>query len=171
MATTVKRLLGIYNTVVTVMNYLSVLLIFLMALWVSADVCGRYFFNSPIAGTTEFVKVFLCAIVFLGITYAAKQGRHIRTTIIVDRFPPTAQRICDIFASLLGLAIFTLIVYYGWEEAWCSWVVREFDGVEVEVPVYPSRFMVVLGSGLLIIHFFINLMEATRKLWGPADKD
>lgn len=153
------------------MNYVSVGIIFVMALWVSADVCGRYFFNSPIAGTTEFVKVFICAIVFLGITYAAQQGRHIRTTIILDRFPQNIQLACNILTALLGIAVFAMIAYYGWEETWSSWLVREFDGVQVEVPVYPSRFTVVLGSGFMVIQYFINLVEATRQFIGTADQD
>ena len=66
-----------YNGLLVALNYVSVILIFLMSLLVFADVVGRYLFNHPIAGTTEIVKCTIIAIVFLGIAYTLNQKRHI----------------------------------------------------------------------------------------------
>ena len=69
-----------YDQLIIGLNYISVAVIFLMALLVFSDVVGRYFFNHPIPGTTELVKCAIIVIIFLGITYTMQQDRHIRTT-------------------------------------------------------------------------------------------
>jgi TRAP-type C4-dicarboxylate transport system permease small subunit len=141
------------------LNYVSVLLIFLMALWVFADVIGRYLLNHPIAGTNELVKCYIVAIVFLGVTYTLNQGRHVRTTVILQFLPPRIQTLCSIAASLIGIIIFILVSIFAFQDAWESWLVREFDGTQLKVPVYPARFVVVLGSILMVFQCILDISK------------
>ena len=154
-----------YKGLLVALNYVSVVLIFLMSLLVFADVMGRYLFNHPIAGTTELVKCTIIAIVFLGIAYTLNQKRHIRTTILLDRMPPIFQLILELIASLLCLSIFSILIVFAWQAAWEAFLVREFDGVQLKVPVYPSRFIIVLGSALLIIQSLSDIWTHSRKFF------
>ena len=158
-----NRLLSIFEQAFTrilvVLNLISVLVIFLMALWVFCDVAGRFIFNCPIPGTTELVKCYIVATVFLGIAYTMNQQRHIRTTLIVERLPPLWRAWSEVLASLIAMAIFGALCYFAFQEAMSSWDVREFDGVQLRVPVYPARFTVVLGSGLLVIQNLIDILH------------
>ena len=151
------------RTLIT-LNYISVLIIFLMALWVFCDVSGRFFFNHPIPGTTELVKCYIVAIVFLGIAYTMNQKRHIRTTLLLVRLSPAAQTWCEILSSLVAVGIFGALCYFSFQEAWSSWLVREFDGVQLRVPVYPARFAVVMGSGLLVIQGILDFFSQVNTL-------
>ena len=153
-----------YVNLLIVLNYISVICIFLMALWVFADVVGRYLFNHPIPGTTELVKCAIIVIVFLGIAYALQQGRHIRTVLIISRLPFIAQTWCEIIASLVGIIIFTLLCIYSFHAGMTSWAVREFEGVLIKVPIYPTRFTVVIGSGLLVIQSIVDLVTKVLSL-------
>ena len=153
-----------YKGLLVALNYVSVILIFLMSLLVFADVMGRYLFNHPIAGTTEIVKCTIIAIVFLGIAYTLNQKRHIRTTILLDRMPPIFRLILELIASLLCLSVFSILIVFAWQAAWEAFLVREFDGVQLKVPVYPSRFIIVLGSGLLIIQSLSDILTHSRKI-------
>jgi TRAP-type C4-dicarboxylate transport system permease small subunit len=148
----------LYDGLLKVLNYISVIIIFLTALWISADVIGRYFFNNPIPGTVELIKTGILAIVFCGITYTMQQKRHIRTEVLVRRFPPLLLDGCNVLGCIIGAVIFALVCYFGWEAAWKAWLVKEFEGVQLRVPTYPSRFIMVLGSGLLVIQFIIDLV-------------
>jgi len=153
---------GLYDSLLWGLNSISVIVIFWMALWVFADVVGRYFFNHPIAGTTELVKTGLIGIVFLGVAYTLQQGRHIRTTVVLDRLSRKPRSFFKMFGSLLGVLIFSLLCVYSWYGAWDSWLVREFDGTQLKVPVYPSRFIVVLGSGLFAVQSFLDFWQDLR---------
>jgi len=148
-----------YDQLIIGLNYISVAVIFLMAFLVFSDVVGRYFFNHPIPGTTELVKCAIIVIIFLGITYTMQQDRHIRTTVIMDRLPPGIKLWCEVLACVIGVVIFVSMCHFSLQAAWDSWIVREFDGVQVKVPVYPSRFALVLGSGLLVVQYILHLVN------------
>lgn len=154
-----STLKDVYDKFVMGCNAIAVSVIFLMALWVTADVFGRYFFNHPIPGTTELVKTGICAIVFLGVAYTMQKGRHVRTTVFIQRLSPAFRNYFDIMNCLIGITIFTLLCIFAWKAAWVSWLVREFDGEQLQVPVYPSRFAIVIGSGLLVIQSTLNLCK------------
>jgi len=158
-----------YLKLLVVLNYISVVGIFLMALWVFSDVVGRYVFNHPIPGTTELVKCAIIIIVFLGIAYALQQGRHIRTVLITSHLSLGAQRWCEIIACLIGIIVFALLCKYSFEAGMTSWNAREFEGVLIKVPIYPSRFTVVVGSGLLVIQSIIDLISKLRSVIGRAE--
>jgi TRAP-type C4-dicarboxylate transport system permease small subunit len=155
----VESLSKCHKAVLISLNYVSVLVIFVMALWVFCDVTGRYVFNHPIPGTTELVKCYIVAIVFLGIAYTMHQKRHIRTTLIIDRLSPAGRAWFEMLASSIGTVIFSALFYFSLQEAWAAWLVREFDGVQLKVPVYPARFVVVIGSGLLVIQGVLDFLS------------
>lgn len=151
-----------FDRLLIVLNYISVIVIFLTALWIFGDVVGRYFLNRPIPGTTELIKTGILAIVFLGIAYTLRRKAHIRTTIILKRLPPSVALWCQAFGSLVGAAIFVLVCIYGWEAAVKAWAVHEFEGVQLRVPTYPSRFVMVLGSALMVIQYLMHMAADIR---------
>ena len=153
-----------YSRLCTGLNYIAVAVVFLMSLWICGDVIGRYFFSHPIAGTTELVKAMIIIIVFLSVPYTWQQGRHIRTTLILDRLSPRKKTGLEIFIALLALGVFSSISIFSWDAAWESWSLREFDGDQLRVPVYPSRLIVVLGAGLLVIQLILELVNHVKAL-------
>ena len=158
----------VFVLLLTVLNYISVLLIFLMALWIFGDVVGRFFFNQPIPGTTELVKTMILGIVFLGVAYTLYKGGHIRTTVLIKRIPVKAAAVIEACGALLGISIFVLMCIYGWEAAVKALEVKEFEGVQLRVPTYPSRFIMVLGSALLVIQYGINFFKNLCTIFSPS---
>ena len=155
-----KKINNMYIQLLITLNHISVIIIFFTAIWIFGDVIGRYFFNQPIPGTTEFIKTGIIAIVFLGFPYALYKNAHIRTTIVTHRLSPKIEKWLEILSSIIGITIFTLVCIYGWEAAVKAWAVKEFEGVQLRVPTYPSRFIMVLGSALLVIQYIINLIKS-----------
>ncbi|MBN1944725.1 MAG: TRAP transporter small permease [Bradymonadales bacterium] len=149
-----------FDVFLRVLNYISVLAILFTAAWIFTDVVGRFFFGSPVPGTTELIKSVLLAIVFLGVPLTLRRNAHIRTTVLVRRFSRKAKIAVSVIGSALGAVIFALVCVYGWEAAVRAWQVHEFEGVQLRVPTYPSRFIMVLGSALLVIQYLINIARA-----------
>jgi TRAP-type C4-dicarboxylate transport system permease small subunit len=146
------------------LNYIAVAVIFLLSLWIFADVIGRYFFNHPIGGTTELVKGMIIIIVFLSMPYTWQQGSHIRTTVIMDRFSPKNKLWLEIFVCVIAILVFAIICIFSWHAAWRSWSMNEFDGTELRIPVFPSRFVVVIGAGLMVIQLISELLNNFKLL-------
>ena len=151
-----------------VLNMIGVGLIFLVALWIGVDVTGRVLFNHPIAGTPEIVKTATVAIAFLCFFYTLRQGRHVRSDILERRLPEAAKKATSILRNILGAAVFAILARYAWDSAWAGYLVGEWEGMVWRIPVYPSRFVIVLGSFLLSIQYILYLARDVRLLVAPA---
>jgi len=158
-----KKIYSLYVHLLIILNHISVVIIFLTALWIFGDVIGRYFFYHPIPGTTELIKTAIIAIVFLGFPYALYKKAHIRTTVLTHHLSPEMEKWLEVISSIIGITIFTLVCIYGWKAAVKAWAVNEFEGVQLRVPTYPSRFIMVLGSFLLVVQYLINLVNILMK--------
>jgi len=156
-----------FDAFLRVLNYVSVLAILFMAVWIFADVVGRFFFRSPIPGTTELIKSILLSIVFFGVPYTLRVNGHISTDILQRRLSPRGRRVTAVLRAVLGAAIFTLVAIYGWKAAVKACQVLEFEGVQLRIPTYPARFVMVLGSALLVVQYLLNIVAVFRC---PAEK-
>lgn len=159
-----------YYRLLDILNFISLMLIFFMAFWMCSDVLARAAFNRPFPGTSELVKSLLPAIVFLSLAYALRYKRHVRVEIILDLLSSKTREILNVLAYFLGFVTFLAIAFYSWEPAWQGWLVREYEGVQLEIPIYPIRFICVLGSGLFSIQFLIDLFLSMADLIGIKRK-
>lgn len=135
------------------------------------DVAGRVFFNHPLTGAPEMVKVSLVALVFLEITYTLRQGRHVRSTIILGRVSPRVRILLLILADLIGMILFILLCYSSWHLTVQSWQVLEYEGEgALKVPTYPVRTIILVCSGLMVIQYCLNLIKDVKNLTLKVEK-
>ena len=140
-------------------------LVVLMMLQV-ANMVGRYFFQSPIQGTTDLGSYMLLVIVSLGLGWAALEGRHIKVGLIMDRVPPKARFIIDNVVLLVTLAVVVYVAYLNLL-AGATWPPRVSS--VLKIPYNPFRIFfgcgfAVLGACTLvvIIENFRGLMSKKR---------
>ena len=153
----------LFYGLLSALNLLGAFWVVLLMLLITADVAGRAFFNSPLPGVPEIVKISVVGLVWCMMAHTLKVGAHLRSTILMDRMPPKARRVVELVACLLGAVMFGLIVYSGWDQMIDAWRVGEFEGEEpVRVPTYPVRSLVLLGALLTSIQFCIMFVEHLR---------
>jgi len=154
--------LAIFHRLLSALNLLGAVWVVLIMLLITADVIGRAF-DSPLFGVPEIVKISVVGLVWCMMPHTLKIGAHLRSTILLDRMPAGAQRAIEVLSCLLGVAIFALIVYSGWDHMIEAWKVGEFEGEDpVRVPTYPVRSLVVLGAALTAAQFLVMLVEHLR---------
>ena len=140
-------------------------LAFLLCFLVCADVIGRVAFNSPVKGTPEIVSFSIVVILWLQAAYAIRSGGMIWVDAVHIRLPNRAQRACEVFGALLGVAFFALVCWGSIDPALYAWSSNEFEGEgALRVPVWPARFMVVLGSFLAAFNYLLIAVERARAL-------
>jgi len=135
----------------------------LMMLLMTADVTGRFLFNSPIFGTIEIIEVFLVIAVFASIAYCAMVKGNVAVDLLVRRFPQKGQDVTDIIIDVTSLAFLSVM-------AWASADRIEFAiktmerSTTIDIPFWPFRIVSVIGIALLcivlareIVLRFINL--------------
>ncbi|MFC7704296.1 TRAP transporter small permease [Plastorhodobacter daqingensis] len=86
--------------------------VLLMALNVVANVVGRFAFGRSIQSAEEINRILIILITFAGLSYAARQGRHIRMSAFYDRLPQRGRKIMMIFISLVTAAIMFALSRY-----------------------------------------------------------
>jgi TRAP-type C4-dicarboxylate transport system permease small subunit len=147
----------------------SVWVLFLVGL-ISADVIGRAAFNAPIPGVPEIVKFSIVAMVWLQMAYTLRARRHLRTTLVLGLLPPLAQRIVLALNSIVGVFMFSCIVWLGWIELGKSWEIGAFEGEHpVRVPIWPVWAILVAGAALTVTQFAIDAVGLVWQARRPED--
>jgi len=77
-----------------------------------AAVVSRYIFNSAITFTDELNMIFIVVVTYAGLSYAARNGRHIRMSAIYDSMPAkTRKALMVVMASVTSAFMFLLCFY------------------------------------------------------------
>jgi TRAP-type C4-dicarboxylate transport system permease small subunit len=155
-----KPLVKLLHGLMASLNILGAIWVLLIMLLITVDVIGRAFFNSPLFGVPEIVKISVVGLVWCQMAHTLRIGAHLRSTILVDRMPLSARRTIEILSCILGAVMFALIVYSGWDAMIESWRIGEFEGEEpVRVPTAPIRTLVLIGAALTAFQFLVMVAE------------
>jgi TRAP-type C4-dicarboxylate transport system permease small subunit len=77
-----------------------------------AAVISRYVFNSAITFTDELNVIFIVVVTYAGLSYAARNGRHIRMSAIYDAMPAKGRKaLMIVMASVTSAFMFFLSFY------------------------------------------------------------
>ncbi len=86
--------------------------VLLMAVNTMTNVVGRFVFQYSIFFSGELNRILIILITFAGISYAARQGRHIRMSAIYDTLPVGPRKALMIVITLItALAMFALCYF------------------------------------------------------------
>lgn len=121
-----------------------------------ADVVGTQM-GHPVAGALEFTESTMVLVVFGGMTWAQIRRSHIRVELVYMQVGKRVRSAMDIVTSLAGIVFFGLLVWQGGVEAVYAWEIGESTSGLVSFPVWPARWILVLGSGLMILQLLIDL--------------
>ncbi len=123
------------------------LVLILLMLLTTADVVGRYFFNSPINGVFDLTHFAVSIMTYLGLAYCGWRGAHVVIELLYDKLPPFARRTLNRVINLAGCILFGLI---SWRTAVQSIDVREMGEASqmLEIPFFSLYCLVAFGSGL-----------------------
>jgi TRAP-type C4-dicarboxylate transport system permease small subunit len=139
---------------------IAAVLAFLLCFLVVGDVSGRVFFGSPIKGTTEVISLAIVTICFLQAGYAIRSGGMLNVDTVVIKFSPRWQSIFGVLGAFAGMFFFAFLCYGSFEGAVHAWASNEFEGEgAMRVPVWPARFVIVLGTGLAALCYLILMVQ------------
>ena len=134
----------------------------------TADVTGRYVFDSPVLGAQELMQVMMGAIVMLGWAYTQKEDGHIRVELFLNMFPPSTRRVLNLIMTFLGLFLFAAVAYKGWGIALAN-ISRRF--LVIDFPSGPFYFLVPVGAFFLCLELIVHLAYLFGEKRGRAYVD
>ena len=139
--------------------------IVILMLLATAGAIGRKL-GHPVPCGLEACETIMFASVFLGMAYVALQGGHINVTLFTQRLSTRTQAILDTVVLLLSAAVFGLLTWSSWGLAWKWFLIREVRLGAFPWPIWPFRFLFVVGMGLIALQLIFSAVNLIRKAWG-----
>lgn len=127
----------------------------LMMLLTVTDVFLRYFFNSPLTGTTEITEFMLVISVVPAFAWCAISQQHVKVDLLMSLFPSRIQGIIDILTLTATLIIFIIIT-------WQSFLEAQFVDTTtslLQVPEAPFYWVLTAGFALFCLAMGSMLVE------------
>lgn len=129
----------------------------------AVDVGGRYFFNSPVPGSTDIITVLLIIIVFPGFGHVTYKRGHIRTDILYARFSVRTRGLLDV----ISLSLCTTFSFYLTKQL----ILRAWDAIKNPPGIctgyfqFPHLPFIILGAIcclFMCLELFIWLLHSFR---------
>lgn len=135
-----------------------------MMVHITAEVILRSAFNITIPGTLEFVSFYYMVIaVFTGLALVALLNEQVIVEVFLNWMPRSALLIVDGLAAILGAAYAFVLTYGGWLEAKSALKYGEMVPVRgFDVPIWPSRWVAVIGLGLIVLASLAHAIALLR---------
>lgn len=160
-----KNIKATLDWLVTAAAWIAAVMTVLMMLHVTADVIGRQVFHAPITGTVEIVSAYhMVAMSFLPLALITKERGHIIVELFTGWMTNRGRKLTD---GLVAIVSFIYVAAFTWkaiEVAFEKTAIREAKEAGIGfVEIWPSRWVVPVGFGLMAIYLLIYLVADLRE--------
>lgn len=137
------------------------ILLAVTGLFLTYEVVARYFFIKPTTWAAEISQLCLIWGCLLAMAWVLTLRQHITVNALTSLLPRSAQKVC-VAVSLVGILVFSIvIVFWGWDIFYESWVRGRTTGSLLNLPTWVAELPVPLGFLLLFAQAACEL----RALW------
>jgi TRAP-type C4-dicarboxylate transport system permease small subunit len=159
----VEAALGFVSRAFAVVAGVTVLL---MMLHVTTDVLTKYLLNMPVVGTLEIVShYYMVAAIFLPLAAVERRRGHLFVELFTARLGPRAILGLDATGCILGVFFAGAITWMSTIEALRRTRSGEIiDAVYYTIPIWPTRWLVPLGAGLLALMWLLHAVIYLRRI-------
>ena len=134
------------------------------------SVSGRNFFNSPIRGYVDWIEVTMPLIAFMGISYAQRDGGHIRMDILVGRLKGRALWMAEFVTTFLILLLILLLIWGSWAHFGRSfdWAAPNFSRdstIDIALPLWPAKLLAPVAFSVMALRLCLQLWGYGRAIF------
>ena len=149
-----------------VFNMVAALVIFVMMFFMVAEVIGRTIFNRPIPGAIDWIETSMAAFAFLGVAYCQRLGGHIRMEVVMSRLHGVVLWTIEFAAAAIAAFYVFVIMNRSFFHFMRAYEIGD-STIDIQLPVWPSKLLVPLALGLLLIRLLIQLWGYARLIAHP----
>jgi TRAP-type C4-dicarboxylate transport system permease small subunit len=142
-----------------VASTIAAVFMFVIMLIVFSDVVMRYAFNRPFSWAYDLISMYLMAgVFFLVLSEAYASNAHVSVDILQQKFSPDVKRLTEIVTCIVGIIVFSLIAWLGWERAVDAFKSGDVMAGAIPWPMWPSIAMVPFGAGVITLRLVLHLI-------------
>ena len=142
--------------------------VFLMMLMVAVDALGRKV-ASALPGALEFSEAFMVPAVFLPLMFVQLRREHVFVGVVTYWLSPRTRAFLDGVAALVGILIFGYLTWLALGKAIQAFTVGEYRVAVISVPIWPFRWIIPFGTGLMVLQLALNAIEDFGRAFGAAE--
>jgi len=126
------------------------------------DVVARNMGGRSVPGLLEMSETALVATVFLGLAYAGVTNAHVAVDLLTEALPPRIARVLIAVAWVVGVLVTAWLVLATFERAVESTEAGELRQGLMDWPLWPARWLVVIGLAAFLLVAVINVILLVR---------
>jgi C4-dicarboxylate transporter, DctQ subunit len=150
------------NMVASFEKKLAIILMFAMAVIVTAAVVFRYLFKEPLFWAGEVSIFLLIYITFIGGSLGLKYKTQASVTLITDLLSKKMRKFVAILAHIFMLLFMVLLLFYCFKWISSSTVAIQRSSA-ILLPMWIPYSILPIGLSFASIHLINNLLEAAKE--------
>jgi TRAP-type C4-dicarboxylate transport system permease small subunit len=155
------RLLKWLEIPIHALMWIGILAGALMMIHTSVDVTGRTVFNHPLPGTTEIVSAYyMVAAAYLPWAWIARHSGQIEVELFARLMPRGVRSVLDPLVDLLTIVYVSVFAWQTYLRAVQQTALGEvWQAGSTFLPVWPSRWMLPIAGGLMVLYMALKLVR------------
>lgn len=118
----------------------------------------------PLFGMAEMSVFVMMIVIYLGFSRCEEHEDHVRLEFLIHAARGRLRRAMILIARLLGLAAVALFFYAVLTDALFAYRTNESIAGVVNLPIWPTKFVMVVGAALFLVQSLLNLLRAPDRL-------
>ena len=133
-----------------------------MMLLLVADIIGRAI-DMPLQLMAELSVFVMMVVIYLGFARCEEHSEHVGLEIVINYLPAKARNVMLIVSQLLAVGTIGLLFYAVMTDAWSAFLTNSsIEGI-VDLPIWPTKFIMVVGMIFFLLQGVINLADTVRR--------
>lgn len=168
-APALRALGAAFDALISALNAVGTVWIFVIMVLINADVFSRYLFNHPLDGVPLIIELSIVAIVFLQLAAALRDERLTRSDVLIGRLlrhrPGLGLSLQAIYHGL-GAALMGILFFYSAPLFEKAWRLGTYTGVEGDftVQVWILKLLILIGVAVCGVQFLRHVAVDLRGL-------
>ncbi|MEB8388541.1 TRAP transporter small permease [Rhodobacteraceae bacterium KMM 6894] len=152
----------------------SGLAVFSLMVMAVISVTGRNLFNQPLPGYVDWIEQAMPLIAFMGVSYAMRDGGHIRMDIVVGALKGRVLWLVELITTLAVLGLVILLIWGTWAH-----FSRSFDfgsplwsrdsSMDIALPLWPAKLLAPVAFSVLALRLCLQVWGYGRALITGTD--
>ncbi|WP_299923392.1 TRAP transporter small permease [uncultured Pelagimonas sp.] len=154
------------ESVLALVSGLAVFSLMVMAVF---SVGGRNLINQPLPGYVDWIEQAMPLIAFMGISFAQRDGGHIRMDMLVGALKGRSLYIVEFITTAVILLVMVLLVWGTWAH-----FDRSFDfsapmwsrdsSMDISLPLWPAKLLAPVAFSVLCLRLMLQLWAYGRAI-------
>ena len=133
-------------------------LMFAMMMLLVTDVVFRSF-GKPLLLMAELSVFVMMIVIYLGFARCEEHQEHVRLEFVVNALPSAARTKVLALANFLAVLVIALMFYAITRDAWFSFTTGSAIEGTVDIPIWPTKFVMVVGMAFFLLQGIVNLLD------------